>query len=139
MLSGFAPLSRARQVAVVLGLVYAILGTVGFAVSGFDGFAATRGDRLVVFDVNPLQNLLHLTLGWWLVNAGEAGEVEGRRAAWVAGLLLAALGLLGILLFDSRPDLNIIYANRAVLLGHLLSALLVVVWLSVPRRTSPRR
>ncbi|MEX0789853.1 MAG: DUF4383 domain-containing protein, partial [Actinomycetota bacterium] len=105
MLSGFTPLSRSRQAAVVFGLTYTILGTVGFAVSGFDGFAAPRGDTLTIFEVNPLQNLIHLTLGWWMVNAGNRGEADSRRAAWAAAVVLGFLCLAGVLVFNGRPDL----------------------------------
>jgi hypothetical protein len=128
VLSGFTPLSRGRQVATTLGLVYTILGTVGFAVSGFDGFAATRGDTLTIFEVNPLQNLIHLALGWWLVRTGVAGEAPARRASWVAVFVLAALGLAGVLVFPGRPDLNVINTNRAVDIAHLLSAALAAVF-----------
>lgn len=134
MLSGFTPLTRGRQVATALGLVYAILGIVGFAVSGFDGFAATRGDTLTVFEVNPLQNLIHLVLGWWLVRAGFAGESSGRRAAWVAVIVLAALGLAGVMVFGSRPELNVINANQTVNIAHLLSAALAGMSLLMPSR-----
>lgn len=133
MLSGFAPLSRGRQAAVVIGLVYCVLGTVGFAVSGFDGFAATRGDTLTIFEVNPLQNLIHLTLGWWLVNAGHAGEARGRRAVWVAGTVLGLLGLAGMLLFGRRPELNVINSNLAVDVVHVLTAVVAGLWLVWPR------
>ena len=122
MLSGFSPLSTGRQVATVLGLVYAVLGTVGFAVSGFDGFAAPRGDTLTIFEVNPLQNLIHLALGWWLVKAGFAGDAQGRRAAWAAVGVLTLLGLAGLTLFRSQPDLNVINANLAVSITQLISA-----------------
>jgi hypothetical protein len=134
VLSGFTPLTRGRQVATTLGLVYAILGTVGFAVSGFDGFAATRGDTLTIFEVNPLQNLIHLALGWWLVRAGVAGESPGRRASWAAVAVLAALGLAGVLVFGSRPELNVINANQSVNVAHLLSAVLGAVFLLLPSR-----
>ncbi len=135
MLSGLAPLSRGRQVATVLGLIYVVLGTVGFAVSGFDGFAAPQGDALTIFTVNPLQNLIHLALGWWLVSAGFTGEAEGRRAAWIAVAVLGLLGLAGVLVFEDRPELNVIHANQAINLAHLLTSAVVGLCLIMPRST----
>lgn len=136
MLSGFAPLSRGRQVATVLGLIYTVLGTVGFAVSGFDGFAAPRGDALTIFTVNPLQNLIHLALGWWLVKAGSAGETQGRRAAWAAVVLLGVLGIAGILVFQGNQDLNFLNTNPAVDIAHLVSAILGAMSLIVKNRAA---
>jgi len=126
-------------VAVVFGLIYTILGTVGFAVSGFDGFAAPRGDTLTVFEVNPLQNLIHLALGWWLVNAGFRGDRPGRQAAWVAAVVLGLLGLAGVTLFRADPELNLINSNSAVDVAHLVSAVAIALWLGLPaaRRREP--
>ncbi|HYO00211.1 MAG TPA: DUF4383 domain-containing protein [Actinomycetota bacterium] len=135
MLSGFTPLSRGRQVATVLGLVYSVLGTVGFAVSGFDGFAAPRGDTLTIFEVNPLQNLIHLALGWWLVKAGFAGDAQGRRAAWSAVAVLTLLGVAGLTLFRSHPNLNVINANLAVSITQLVSAAAAAASLGASVRT----
>ena len=119
--------------AVVLGLVYAVVGTVGFAVSGLDGFAATRGDRLIIFEVNPLQNLIHLALGWWLVNAGAAGEAAGKRATMAAAAILLSLGVAGLIVFPVRPEMNVINANRSVAIGQSISALLALTALASTR------
>ena len=139
MLSGFAPLSRGRQVAVVFGLIYTILGTVGFAVSGFDGFAAPRGDTLTIFEVNPLQNLIHLALGWWMVKAGFRGDGPGRRAAWATAFVLGLLGLAGVTFFRADPGLNLINSNPAVDVAHLISAVAIALWLGVPAARRVRR
>lgn len=120
----------------MFGLIYAILGTVGFAVSGFDGFAAPRGDTLTVFEVNPLQNLIHLSLGWWMVNAGFGGDGPGRRAGWVAAVVLALLGLAGVTWFRAEPELNFINSNAAVDVAHLVSAVAIAIWLGL--RTARR-
>lgn len=135
MLDGLTPLTRGRQVATVLGLAYTILGIVGFAVSGFDAFAAPRGDALTIFQVNPLQNLIHLVLGWWLVSAGFAGESRGRQAAIVASVLLGAIGMLGLLVFQGHRDLNFLNTNPAVDIAHLVSAGLAGVFLVIPTRS----
>lgn len=122
MLEGFQPLTRARQTATVLGLIYAVAGTVGFAVSGFDAFAAPRGDLLMIFTVNPLQNLIHLVLGSWLVASAQAGESKARSASFSASIVLALLGLAGLYAGASAPALNILNANMSVNVAHLVSA-----------------
>ncbi|CAL9334965.1 hypothetical protein SUDANB95_00147 [Actinosynnema sp. ALI-1.44] len=65
---------RAR-LAVTLGVGYCVLGVLGFVVTGFAGAAGT----LVVFRVDPLQNLIHLLLGWYLLHTARAGTCHGRR------------------------------------------------------------
>lgn len=132
MLSGFEPLARGRQVAAVLGQFYAIVGVVGFAISGFDGFAEPRGDALIFLTVNPLQNLIHLVVGWWLIRRATGSEPGARRAVVAALVILAALGLLGLTIVGTRPDLNVINANQAVNYMHLLTAVGSALWLAAP-------
>ena len=123
MPDGLVPMTRGRKVATVLGLVYSVVGIVGFAVSGFDAFAAPRGDILLGFTVNPLQNLIHLAIGWWLVNAAQAGESEARRAAFRAAVLILILGVAGLYVENRAPELNFLNVNTAVTVAHLVSAL----------------
>ncbi|MFE9745236.1 phospholipase A2 [Saccharothrix saharensis] len=63
------------RLAVTLGAGYGVLGVLGFVVTGFAGAAGT----LVVFKVDPLQNLIHLLLGWYLLHTAHAGTCHGRR------------------------------------------------------------
>lgn len=122
VLEGFQPLTRGRQTATVLGLIYVVTGIVGFAVSGFDAFAAPRGDVLMILTVNPLQNLIHLVMGSWLVNAAQQGEDRSRSAGLKAVTFLAVLGAAGLVVGSRAPELNYLNANLAVNLSHLLSA-----------------
>lgn len=116
--------------AAVLGQFYAIVGVVGFAISGFDGFAEPRGDALIFLTVNPLQNLIHLVVGWWLIRRATGPEPGARRAVLSALVMLTALGLLGLTIGDIRPDLNVINANSAVNFMHLLTAAGSALWLA---------
>lgn len=53
-----------QAVAVLVGVLFAVMGVVGFAATGLEGFAA-RGSHVNLFGlaVNPLQNLVHLAVG----------------------------------------------------------------------------
>jgi fucose 4-O-acetylase-like acetyltransferase len=116
------PLTRAQQVATVLGLVYCILSFIGFATASFGGFASADGNALFGFTMNPLQSLIHLAVGWALLNAGNAGNGRARSAAWQAVALLAVLGLAGVAFLGANPSFNVIAVNRAMSVLHLLSA-----------------
>ncbi|HEU4868848.1 MAG TPA: acyltransferase family protein [Actinomycetota bacterium] len=130
------PLTRGQQVATVLGLVYCILGFIGFATASFGGFASADGNALFGFTMNPLQSLIHLVVGWSLLNAGNAGARRARSAAWQAVALLAVLGLAGILFLGANPSFNVIAVNRAISVLHLLSAAGAAGALLVKRRVS---
>ncbi|MBP2338963.1 hypothetical protein JOF41_005141 [Saccharothrix coeruleofusca] len=77
------------RLAATLGVGYGALGVLGFVVTGFPGDAGT----LVVFKVDPLQNLIHLLLGWYLLHAARAGTCHGRRA-WLLTALACVPPLL---------------------------------------------
>ncbi|MEU4801788.1 phospholipase A2 [Actinosynnema sp. NPDC023587] len=63
------------RLAATLGVGYGVLGVLGFVATGFAGTAAT----LVVLQVDPLQNLIHLLLGWYLLHTARSGTCHGRR------------------------------------------------------------
>lgn len=89
-----------------LGTTYLLIGILGFAVSGFEAFAASSGDRLVFLGINPLQNLIHLLLGGLALS-------NTRRNWFVAGALMFFLGggrSFGIFLVWSGRQRSIIHA-----------------------------
>ncbi|MFI9010040.1 phospholipase A2 [Actinosynnema sp. NPDC053489] len=79
------------RLAVTLGAGYGVLGVLGFVVTGFAGTAGT----LVVLQVDPLQNLIHLLLGWYLLHSARAGTCHGRRP-WLLTALACVPPLLAL-------------------------------------------
>jgi hypothetical protein len=93
--------------ALVLGVIYLIIGIIGFAVTGFDNFAGkTYDDQLIIFPVNPLHNVVHLLLGAvWIGAAGQRSTAKSVNLVLGAVLLLVAiLGLAGVLKFLAIED-----------------------------------
>ena len=85
--------------ALVFGVVYLLVGIVGFFVTGFDGFAAEHGEKLVIFHLNPLHNIVHILLGVvWIGAASSHDAAKGVNTLFGAVLLLVfVLGL-----FDAK-------------------------------------
>jgi len=68
-----------QTVAAVFGVVYLLVGVLGFFVDS-DGFAAKTGGKLLgIFEVNPLHNVAHLLIGALLLVA--ARTLSSARAA----------------------------------------------------------
>ncbi|GAA1303157.1 acyltransferase family protein [Saccharothrix xinjiangensis] len=110
--------SRTREthrtrLAVTLGVGYGVLGVLGFVVTGFAGTAGV----LVVFRVDPLQNLIHLLLGWYLLHTAHSGGCHTRRP-W----LLTALACVPPLLV-LRPSAAEVALHGATIAVALLAAL----------------
>jgi hypothetical protein len=92
----------AQMFALVFGVVYLVVGIIGFAVTGFDSFAGkTYEDQLIIFAVNPLHNVVHILLGAvWIGAAGQRSTAKSVNLVFGAVLLLVAiLGLAGVLKF----------------------------------------
>ena len=62
----------ARNFGFVFGAAYILVGLVGFALTGFSDFAAPDGHLLLVFEINPLHNVVHLLIGSAMIGAASS-------------------------------------------------------------------
>jgi Acyltransferase family/Prokaryotic phospholipase A2 len=86
--AALAPESPLSRLAVVLGVVLAASGLLGFVVTGFAPLlGAAAGGPFPALHLDPLQNLLHLVVGAQLASAARTGAAA-RPGPW----LLAAAG-----------------------------------------------
>ena len=110
-----------QMLGLAFGAIYLLVGIVGFFITGFSGFASSDHDAtLIVFDINPLHNIVHLLVG-------VAGLALSRTLAGAKtfGLLLAvgygAAFLYG--LFAVGQDWDILNLNWADNILHIASAI----------------
>jgi uncharacterized protein DUF4383 len=121
-----------RLIATVFGAVYLLVGLVGFAVTSGIGFFSTEGANLIIFEVNPLHNVIHLAIGAALLYAGLKNVQTARTINASVGAVYLLVGILGLFLLSS--PLNIIALNGADNVLHLASAVLLLgVGLSVEK------
>jgi hypothetical protein len=121
-----------RLIATVFGAVYLLVGVVGFAVTSGIGFFSTEGANLIIFEVNPLHNVIHLAIGAALLYAGLQNVPAARTINAGVGAVYLLVGILGLFLLSS--PLNIIALNGADNVLHLASAVLLLgVGLSVEK------
>lgn len=124
-----------RLVATVFGAVYLLVDLAGFLVTGGLPFAGQQGNALVVVDVNPLHNVVHLGIGLALLLASRS--VAGARATTTTiGAVYLLVGVLGLFLIGSGA--SILALNGADNVLHLASAvLLLAVGLGADKATAP--
>ena len=120
------------------GVVYLLVGLLGFTVSGGHDFAGMDGGKLLgLFMVNPLHNIAHILIGALLVLAATRGEATAARADTLVGGVYLLLGIVGLFILSN--DVNILALNSADNVLHFASAaVLLGVGLAAGRRTSPR-
>ena len=113
----------AQKAALAIGAVYALIGIVGFAITGFDDFAGKTGETLLGFEINGLHNLVHLVIGL----AGLAMWRRADTARTFGWLLFAGYGVTffyGLAVAGKEAeDGNFLSINAADNVLHLLSAL----------------
>ena len=84
----------AQVFALVFGVVYLLVGVLGFFVTGFENFASNTEKELIIFALNPLHNIVHLLLG--VVWIGAASKHESAKGVnLVFGVVLALVTVLG--------------------------------------------
>jgi hypothetical protein len=110
-----------RRFALVFGAVYVLIGLIGFALTGFGDFAASEGRTLILFDVNPLHNVVHLLVGGaWLASSKRVDTA--RTVSVIIGAVYTAVAILGLFLVGN-DGLNILALNQADNGLHLVSGL----------------
>jgi hypothetical protein len=113
------PVQRFAQ---VFGAVYVLVGLLGFAFTGFASFAGTSDDKLLLFGVNPLHNIIHLAVGaLWL--ASSRSESSARAVSILIGAVYLVVGVLGLFI-NGGSDLNLLNLNQPDNALHLASAAL---------------
>jgi len=126
---------QARRFAQVFGAVYVVVGLLGFVVTGFSDVAATSGDKLILFGVNPLHNLVHVAVGAvWL--AASRTESSARAVSALIGAVYLVVGVIGLFLVGGDSELNILNLNQPDNLLHLASALLGLYFGLASRRSA---
>ncbi len=124
-------MSTNRLVGAIFGVVYLLVGIAGFFVTTNVAFAATQGKALVVFDVNPLHNIIHLAVGAALLLGSRTVRSAKAVNSTVGGVYLL-VGIVGLFLIGSAA--NILALNGADNVLHFASAILLLgVGLSADR------
>lgn len=93
--------SHRTRLATAMGVVFGTLGVLGFVVSGFLGDGV-----LVLLPVDPLQNVIHLLLGWYLIHTARTGSCD-TRLPW---LLTALACVPPMLALEPTPPVVVLHA-----------------------------
>lgn len=125
-----------QTLTLAFGVVYSLVGVLGFAVSSDVAFAGKTGASLLGFDVNGLHNVVHLLIGVALVLASRT-HAAARAANVTIGAVYVLLAVLGPFINDTALD--IIGLNGADHFLHLASGLVLVgVALAADKRRAVR-
>ena len=118
--------------ALAFGAVYTLVGIIGFFITGFDNFFGHTDETLLVFDINPAHNVVHILIG--VAGLLLARTLSGARTyGWLLAVGYGAAFLYG--LFAVNADWDFLNLNWADNFLHLATAIVGVVIATLPVRT----
>lgn len=124
----------AQLFGLAFGIVYLVVGLVGFAITGFDNFASETDEKLLVFAINPLHNVAHLGVGALLL-IGSGRHDTAKSINLVVGIVYLLLGILGLAGGVVVEDL--LNNNSADTFLHLATAALAIYFGTAGASTMP--
>jgi Domain of unknown function (DUF4383) len=125
-----------KNLGIGFGLVYVLVGVVGFFLTGFSGFASSTGPLLLGFMINPLHNFVHILVGALLIGGGLASVGVSKLVNAGVGAVYLLVFAVGIALQGSTA--NVLALNVADHGLHLVSALLLAtIGLAADRSATP--
>lgn len=125
-----------QAVAVLVGVLFVVLGVMGFGATGIDRVAQSD-DLEVLFGlgVNPLQNVVHVAMG--VAGIVLSARLRGaRRYGWVLAAVFGALFVYGAVV-DRAPHADVLNTNWPVNWVHAGFAVLGLVIALAPATPRP--
>jgi fumarate reductase subunit D len=111
-----------QWLALIIGVVFLLIGVLGFIVTGFDDFTEhDHSQTLMGFAINPLHNIVHIVVGL-LGIAMWSTVARARTYGWILAIGYGATFIYGLIVVDD-PDANFLNINGADNVLHLVSAL----------------
>ncbi|PWW22304.1 uncharacterized protein DUF4383 [Geodermatophilus normandii] len=117
-----------QTLALAFGVVYLLVGIVGFFITGFDGFAANQTDgnmdKLLIFMINPLHNIVHILIG--LAGIALSRTLAGARTyGWLLAVGYGAAFVYGLI--AAGKDWDFLNINAADNVLHIATAVVGLV------------
>ena len=117
-----------QMLALAFGVVYLLVGVVGFFITGFDGFASNRTDgnmdTLLIFMINPLHNIVHIVIG--LAGIALSRTLAGARTyGWLLAVGYGAAFVYGLI--AAGQDWDFLNINAADNVLHVATAVVGLV------------
>jgi hypothetical protein len=126
----------AQWLALALGVTYTLVGLVGFAITGLEGFAEHTGKTLLGFEINPLHNVVHLVIGALGLALWRRLDTA-RTYGWMLAVGYGAAFVLGLIIIGDE-DRNFLSLNAADQVLHIGTAL-VGLAMALAKPTGARR
>ncbi|HYH26208.1 MAG TPA: DUF4383 domain-containing protein [Blastococcus sp.] len=109
-----------QALALAFGVIYLLVGIVGFFITGFsDFFAHNTEEKLLIFEINGMHNVVHIVVG--LAGIALSRTLAGARTyGWLLAIGYGAAFVYGLIAIGK--DWDFLSINGADNVLHLLTA-----------------
>jgi hypothetical protein len=115
-----------RLLGIVAGIIFILIGLLGFFIATPYPFATPQGGVLIgLFASNGLLASVHVVIGGFLLICGLTARLPAKIVNLIAGVGLFAFGVFG--LFAWHTSANIFAINSADIVLHLVAGLLLAL------------
>jgi len=119
--------SLAGRVGPIIGGFYVAIGIVGFFVTGFDNFLRNTPEALLGFSLNPMHNLVHLTIGAFLITMTTRFSTPTAEGAMMGvGLFYVTAFVIGVIAPDNLTIISMTGAGDLENLNHIVNGILLL-------------
>lgn len=124
--------TASQTIALVAGVLFVLVGLIGFAVTGTSDFAGSNTDKsLLGFELNPLHNLVHLALGAIGLALWRTDQTA-RTYGWLLFIGYGLAFLYGLFVVNNTSGANFLSLNSADNGLHLVSAIIGIAAAMAP-------
>ena len=123
-----------QQLALAFGVIYLLVGIVGFFITGFgdffgnaNGMPMEHDETLLGFMINPMHNVVHILIG--VAGIALSRTLRGARTyGWLLAVGYGAAFVYGLIAIDEDWDfLNLNWADNVLHLGTALVGLVIAL------------
>ena len=117
--------SLAQRVMPIVGAFYVLIGIVGFFVTGFDSFVQNTDEALLGFALNPFHNLVHLSIGAFLIIMSRQSAASAEGACLGVGLFYITAFVIGVIGESNLTIISMFGRGDAENFNHIVNGLLL--------------
>ena len=119
--------SLVQRVVPIIGGFYVAIGIIGFFVTGFTDWVQQTPDKLLGFAINPFHNLVHLSIGAFLLfMATRPNKATGEGAVMGVGLFYIVAFVIGVYQPDNLTILSMHGEGDAENFNHIVNGVLLL-------------
>ncbi len=119
--------SLAGRVGPIIGASYVAIGIIGFFITGFDNFLVNTDEALFGFSLNPFHNLVHITIGAFLITMTTRFSTPTAEGAMMGvGVFYIAAFVIGTVAPDNLTIISMYGATDLENLNHIVNGVLLL-------------